>query len=337
MDRLSHRILDNGLSVIHNGGKKTKGGIPMKSDRVMSVLMVLLEGKRMRAQDLADRLEVSVRTVYRDIDTLCAAGIPVRSIGGAKGGVELMPGYRLDGRLFSPEEHSALLAGLSNLSAMLGTDALARTLSKLRGILPDAQTGAIERRAAQIVIDPEPWLGDGRTKQTLEIVETALEARRLLAFAYLDRFGNRSERAVEPYRLVLKGDQWYFQGYCLLRNDYRLFRLSRMLDVRMREESFLPREAPQPELDTGEIVASLRAEITLRVHASAVDRVLEYCAFDRFTPDGDEYYLVRFPFIDREYYYDRLLSFGDRCECVAPARVREKLRQRIRRLAEMYQ
>ena len=88
MDRLSHRILDNGLSVIHNGGKKTKGGIPMKSDRVMSVLMVLLEGKRMRAQDLADRLEVSVRTVYRDIDTLCAAGIPVRSIGGAKGGVE---------------------------------------------------------------------------------------------------------------------------------------------------------------------------------------------------------------------------------------------------------
>ena len=186
----------------------------MKSDRVMSVLMVLLEGKRVRAQDLADRLEVSVRTVYRDIDTLCAAGIPVRSIGGAKGGVELMPGYRLDGRLFSPEEHSALLAGLSNLSAMLGTDALARTLSKLRGILPDAQTGAIERRAAQIVIDPEPWLGDGRTKQTLEIVETALEARRLLAFAYLDRFGNRSERAVEPYRLVLKGDQWYFQGYC---------------------------------------------------------------------------------------------------------------------------
>ena len=91
------------------------------------------------------------------------------------------------------------------------------------------------------------------------------------------------------------------------------------------------------ELDTGEIVASLRAEITLRVHASAVDRVMEYCAFDRFTPDGDEYYLVRFPFIDREYYYDRLLSFGDRCECVAPARVREKLRQRIRRLAEMYQ
>ena len=174
-------------------------------------------------------------------------------------------------------------------------------------------------------------------KQTLEIVETALEARRLLAFAYLDRFGNRSERAVEPCRLVLKGDQWYFQGYCLLRNDYRLFRLSRMLDVRMREESFLPREAPRPELDTGEIVASLRAEITLRVHASAVDRVMEYCAFDRFTPDGDEYYLVRFPFIDREYYYDRLLSFGDRCECVAPARVREKLRQRIRRLAEMYQ
>ena len=75
----------------------------MKSDRVMSVLMVLLEGKRVRAQDLADRLEVSVRTVYRDIDTLCAAGIPVRSIGGAKGGVELMPGYRLDGRLISPE------------------------------------------------------------------------------------------------------------------------------------------------------------------------------------------------------------------------------------------
>ncbi len=308
----------------------------MKSDRVMNVLVVLLEGKRVRAQDIADRLEVSVRTVYRDIDTLCAAGIPVRSIGGVKGGIELMPGYRLEGRMFSPAEHSALLAGLSNLSAMLHTDALACTLSKLRGFLPEGKAAEIECRAAQIVIDPEPWLGDGRTKRTLECVETALEMHRLLDFSYMDRFGNRTERTAEPYRLVLKGDQWYFQGYCLLRNDYRLFRLSRMMDVQMREEGFLPREAPKPDLDGEEIAASLRTEITLRVHVSAIDRVMEYCAFDRFTPDGDEHYLVRFPFIDREYYYDRLLFFGDRCECVAPAHVREKLRQRIQCLAELY-
>lgn len=110
-----------------------------------------------------------------------------------------------------------------------------------------------------------------------------------------------------------------------------------MLGVRMREEGFFPREAPKPELDTGEIVASVQLEIILRVHTSAVDRVMEYCAFDRFTPDGDEHYLVRFPFIDREYYYDRLLSLGDQCECVAPAHVREKLRQRIQRMVEIYQ
>lgn len=309
----------------------------MKSDRVMSILMMLLEGKRVRAQDMADRLEVSVRTVYRDVDTLCAAGIPVRSIGGVKGGIELMPGYRLEGRMFSTDEHSALLAGLSNLSAMLHTDALAQALSKLRGLLPDGRAGEIERRAAQIVIDPEPWLGDGRSRQTLETVETALEASRLMTFAYLDRFGNRTERTAEPYRLVLKGDQWYVQCYCLLRNDYRLFRLSRMLGVRVREEGFFPRDVPKPELDTGEITAGEQLEITLRVHVSAADRVMEYCAFDRFTPDGDEHYLVRFPFIDREYYYDRLLSLGDRCECVAPAYVREKLRRRIRRMAEIYQ
>lgn len=309
----------------------------MKSDRVMSVLVMLLEGKRVRAQDIADRLEVSVRTIYRDLDTLCAAGIPVRSIGGAKGGVELMPGYRLEGRMFSAEEHSALLAGLSNLSAMLHTGALAQMLSKLRGLLPDGRVGEIERRASQIVIDTEPWLGDGHARQTLETVEAALETSHLLTFAYLDRLGNRTERTVEPYRLVLKGDQWYAQCYCLLRNDYRLFRLSRMVGVRMRKEVFLPREAPNPELDTSEIVASLQQEILLRVHVSAVDRVMEYCAFDRFTPDGSEHYLVRFPFIDREYYYDRLLSLGDRCECVAPAHVRERLRQRIQRLAEIYQ
>ena len=185
----------------------------MKVDRLVSIIMILLEKKRIGAQELADRFEVSPRTIYRDIDAINAAGIPVRSMSGVGGGFEIMPEYKMDKRIFSTAELSALLMGLTNLSGMVRGEELLSALAKVRSFVPADKAKEIDLMANQICIDLHPWMGNRNIQSNLETIQTALQENRLLSFAYVDGHGNQTGRIVEPYQLVLKGSHWYFQGY----------------------------------------------------------------------------------------------------------------------------
>ena len=308
----------------------------MKVDRLVSIIMILLEKRRVGAQELAAMFEVSPRTVYRDMEAINQAGIPVRSIPGVGGGFEIMPGYKVDKKAFSADDLSALLMGLNSLSGVMQGDALTHALAKVRSFIPAEQARAIELKASQVVIDPRPWMGGGHIARHLDTIKEALQRSRLLSFTYTDGHGNRTERMVEPYRLVLKSNHWYVHAFCRSRNDFRLFRLSRMSALRMLNEAFALRDCPKPTLELDEILETLQTDIKLRVHASVLDRVLDFCPPERVTPDGAEHYLVDYPFIERDYYYDMLLSLGDKCECLAPEHVRDEFRRRIKRMARIY-
>lgn len=308
----------------------------MKVDRLVSIIMILLEKKRVGAQELADMFEVSPRTIYRDIDAISMAGIPVCSTSGVGGGFEIMPEYKVDKKVFSTDELSALLMGLTNLSGMVRGEDLVHALAKVKSFIPADQARDIEIKANQICIDLNPWMGNGNIKRSLEIVKSALQENKLLSFAYMDGHGNKTRRIVEPYQLVLKSNHWYFQGYCHSKNDYRLFRLSRMTELQMLQEKYKPRDYEKPTLDFEEILEAMQTDIKIRVHKSVLDRVLEFCTYDRVTPNGEDYYLVNYPFIERDYYYDMLLSFGDKCECLEPAHVREEVKRRIQSMTSIY-
>ena len=281
--------------------------------------------------------EVSPRTIYRDIDAISMAGIPVCSRPGVGGGFEIMPEYTVDKKVFSTDELSALLMGLTNLSGILRGEDFVHALAKVKSIIPADKARDIELKANQICIDLEPWMGNGNMKRSLETVKIALQENRLISFTYIDGHGNKTERVAEPYQLVLKSSHWYFQGYCRSREDYRLFRLSRMADLQILQEAFEPRDYEKPILDFAPVLETLQTDIKLRIHRSVLDRVLEFCTYDRVTPDGEEYYLVNYPFIERDYYYDMLLSLGDKCECLSPAHVREELKRRIQSMTAVYQ
>ena len=299
--------------------------------------MILLEKKRIGAQELADRFEVSPRTIYRDIDAINAAGIPVRSMSGVGGGFEIMPEYKMDKRIFSTAELSALLMGLTNLSGMVRGEELLSALAKVRSFVPADKAKEIDLKANQICIDLRPWMGNRNIQPSLETIQTALQERRLLSFSYVDGHGNQTGRTVEPYQFVLKGSHWYFQGYCHERKDYRLFRLSRISNLQMMTETFAPREYQKPVLDYSEALEAMQTRIRLRIHKSIMDRVLDFCGFENFTPDGEDHYLVEYPFIENDYYYDMLLSFGQACECLAPTRIREELKRRAQAIAAIYE
>jgi len=309
----------------------------MKVDRLVGIIMILLDKERIGAQELADMFEVSPRTIYRDIDAINMAGIPVRGAPGVGGGFEIMQKYKIDKKVFSTAELSAILMGLSSLSNMIRGDELVNALAKVKSFIPADRAKDIEIKANQVYIDLSPWMGSGNIQAYLEIIKTALQENKLLTFEYADRYGNKTARTAEPYQLVLKSSHWYFQGYCHKRNDFRLFRLSRTSNLQMQEESFAPRDYQKPQLDFTDILENMQTKIKIRIHKSVMERALDFCAYENFSPDGDAHYIVRFPFIENDYYYNILFSFGDKCECLEPLHIRSEMKRRIHNVAALYE
>lgn len=309
----------------------------MKVDRLVSIIMLLLDKKRIGAQELADMFEVSPRTIYRDIDAINMAGIPIRSIPGVGGGFEVMPEYKVDKKVFSIDDLSALLMGLSSLSGMIQGNEFVNTLAKVKSFIPADRAKDIELKVSQIHIDLSPRIGNHNLQPYLEIIKAALQENKILSFEYIAHHGNKTVRMVEPYQLVLKGYYWYLLGYCRTRNDFRLFKLPRISSLQIQEKTFIPRDYQKPQLDFDEMWVAMQTKIKIRIHTSIMDRVLDVCSYEDFSPDGDEYYIVNFPFVENEYYYDILLGFGDKCECLEPPHILTEMKRRIHNIAALYE
>lgn len=308
----------------------------MKIDRLVSIIMMLLNKERIGAKELAAMFEVSPRTIYRDIDAINMAGIPIRSTSGVGGGFEIMQNYKIEKNVFSTADISTILMGLTSLSDVVRGDELINALAKVKSFIPADRAKDIELRANQIRIDLRAWMGNRNIQLYMGIITTALQESRLLSFEYVAHRGNKTTRTVEPYQLVLKNSHWYFQGYCYKRNDFRLFRLSRISNLQIEKETFMPRDFQKTRLDFEEIFETVPIRIKLRIHKSVMDRVLDYCSYEHFSPVDDEYYIVDFPFIENDYNYDILLGFGSKCECLEPLHIRTEMKRKIHDLAAIY-
>ena len=214
---------------------------------------------------------------------------------------------------------------------------MVNAIAKVKSFIPADRAKDIELKANQICIDLSPWIGNGNIQLYLETIKTALQQSKLLTFEYADRYGNKTARIIEPYQLVLKDSHWYCQGYCYKRNDFRLFKLSRASNLQIKEEFFTPRDYQKPQLDFTDILATMQTKIKIRIHKSVMDRVLDYCTYEHFSPDCDEYYIVNFPFIENEYYYNIFLSFGNKCECLEPLHIRAEMKCRVGEIASLYE
>lgn len=308
----------------------------MKIDRLVSIIMILLDKRRVGARELANIFEVSTRTIYRDIDAINMAGIPIHSTSGVGGGFEIMPEYKIDQKFFSADDLSVLLMGLSSLSGMVRGKEIVHALAKVKSFIPTEKAKEIELKVNQISIDLNQWAGNRNIQSYLEIIKSALQENRLLLFEYIAHHGDKTVRKAEPYQLVLKGSHWYLQGYCHMRSDFRLFRISRMSNLKILDEVFTPRKFQKPLLDFSEILKTMQIKIKIRIHSSIMDRVLDYCSCEDFLPDGDAHYIVDFPFVENDYHYDILLSFGNKCECLAPPHIRENMKRKIHDIAAIY-
>ena len=307
----------------------------MKIDRLLSIIIVLLEQKKISAAKLSQMFEVSTRTIYRDIETIQSAGIPIITHAGINGGISIMEKYKLDKNFFTREDINTLMTGLGNISSVISNSEVTGITLKLKSLMPEKFSQEQDFRSNQVIIDMTTWGGSRRLQRNMDILKKALIENRIVKFGYFDGSGRTSVRTVEPYHLLMKEEKWYLNSFCILRNDFRLFKLSRISSLELLEDSFTPREIDAVSLQTSwvdkrYIVIKLLADISLK------ETLLEKCEEEDIIPCENQKLLVYFPFVDDDFGYDLLMSFGNRCQCLEPPKVREELIRRIENTLKLY-
>ncbi len=297
------------------------------TSRLFEILYVLLERRQVSAPELAERLGVSVRTVYRDVEALGEAGIPVYASQGRGGGISLMEGFTLSRAALSDGEKDALLMAVKGLAA--SEEDARSALSKLSGLFARGAQDWLE-------VDLSAWGAGGQKDERFALVREAIRARRVISFTYCSAYGLRRERRVQPARLAFKAAAWYLQAKCCEKGAYRTFRLSRMSSLRMTEECFSEDMADIPAIDVAYWGKSPLVPVVLRVRAASAFRAMDDFAPGQIheNPDGSLTVHTQTPLCDD--FFAFLLSYGDALEVLSPASARQLMREVALRTANIY-
>lgn len=298
----------------------------MKIDRVIGILSILLQREKVTASELAEKFEVSRRTVIRDIEEINKAGIPIVTFQGQGGGISVMDGFRLDRTLLSNDDMKAILAGLKSLDSVSGTKRYRQLMSKLSAENPDTIN-----MGNQIIIDLSSW-DKAAVSDKIELIKNAIDGRLKIRFTYFSPTGE-TIREIEPYHLIFQWSSWYVWGYCVLRNDYRMFKLTRLTDLECTDKPCEMREVPEYTCDKlrhtkGEI------EVTVKFDKSLKWRIIDEFGTElpHFDKNGD--ILLTFTWSDVPSFYSYILSFGDKAEILSPKEYCNEFRELVKRILE---
>ena len=300
----------------------------MKIDRLIGILSVLLQEEKTTAPELAERFEVSKRTINRDIEDLCSDGITIRKTQGSCCVISIMDGYRMDRTILTSKDMQMILVGLRSLDSVSGSSYYGQLMEKIQ-----AGSSAFVSGRDSILIDLSSWYRESLAPK-IEIIQDAIGDRHLLKFRYYAPTGE-SERMVEPYYLVFRWSSWYLWGWCRDRKDLRLFKLNRMDKVRKAEKSFECREVVMPDLSNEKIFpggVKVKALFSPDVKWRLVEEFGPKC----FAENDDGRLLFTADYTDVENLVTWIMTFGDKAEVLEPKEAREKIARMARNMATIY-
>jgi predicted DNA-binding transcriptional regulator YafY len=301
----------------------------MKINRLLEITIILMNRGTVTARELADRFGVSARTIYRDIDVLSGAGVPVYTCKGSNGGIHLMEDYSLNKTIVNEHEADSLMLALKTLQATRYPD-LSVTLDKL---------GALFKRSAQndwVRVDFSPWGSTPNDDNKFVNIKMAILNRKVITFEYLSSLEEKSIRTVESLQLIYKGQAWYLLGWCRSREDYRMFRISRIKKLALTQDSFTPRSVEnQTETKTsGDAPEFITA--VLRFGSEIMHRIYDDYDEDMIRRNADGTCDVELTMLEDEWVYGYILSFGSSVEVVSPEGLRQKIAERLEKALGNY-
>ena len=298
----------------------------MKLDRLLGILMILLQNERVTAPYLAEKFEVTRRTIGRDIDTLCQAGIPVVTHQGAGGGISIAEGFKLDKSILTTGELSEIIAALKGIGSVSEHSRIERTLDKL-----GANSEAVVSLSEPIVIDLASYY-KGHLTAKIELIKQAILERRIIEFDYYYEKGE-GRRRIEPYLVVFQWSAWYVFGYCLERLDWRMFKLNRLWDLCSSDEFTLRDVPPERRNFNSHLMDGIK--LVAIFDKSAKYQLIETYGLDcyRETAEGLHFEIG---FTNRNYIIGWLLAFGAKVKVLEPADIADEIRSIAKNILNNY-
>lgn len=298
----------------------------MKVDRLFSIVNILINKKTVTAPYLAEKFNVSVRTIYRDIEVLSESGVPVYCMQGKGGGISITPEYTVEKSMFSDSEQKQILMALDSVNATGQID-VEQSRAKISNLFKKNEANWIE-------IDFSPWQQNDKDKEIFQKLKDAIFDSFEVSFSYFNVKGEHSNRIVEPYKLVFKANYWYLYGFCTTRQDMRFFKLTRIDDLKVLDRVFKKRNI---EVDNryDYVEEEKLIDVVLKVDASMGFRV-----YDEFRTGNISFkngsFIVNISLPESEWLYNYLLSFGGKIEVLKPKSFRDQYIKKLKDILKNY-
>ena len=296
----------------------------MRDSRLFRILYYILEKGKVTANELSEKFEVSVRTIYRDIDVISSAGIPIYATQGKGGGIEIADDFVLKKSLLSEKEQEQILVALKGLEG-INKQYENELLTKLSAFFKIKNTNWIE-------VDFTNWQKDNEYDELFNDIKSAIIDKNIISFNYFSSNEKETSREVKPIRLLFKGWDWYVYTFCLLRNEFRYFKLSRIRDLKILDENF--------EDSYEDVVLIKKMEYKDTVHVKLkFDRKVAFRVYDEMgyikeDEEGNLYAEIELP---NDYnLYNYIFSFGEYVEVLEPIEIRNNIRDMINKMSRIY-
>lgn len=296
----------------------------MRDSRLFRILYYILEKGKVTANELSEKFEVSVRTIYRDIDVISSAGIPIYATQGKGGGIEIADDFVLKKSLLSEKEQEQILVALKGLEG-INKQYENELLTKLSAFFKIKNTNWIE-------VDFTNWQKDNEYDELFNDIKSAIINKNIISFKYFSSNEKETSREVKPIRLLFKGWDWYVYTFCLLRNEFRYFKLSRIRDLKILDENF--------EDSYEDVVLIKKMEYKDTVHVKLkFDRKVAFRVYDEMgdikeDEEGNLYAEIELP---NDYnLHNYIFSFGESVEVLEPIEIRNKIRDMINKMSKIY-
>jgi predicted DNA-binding transcriptional regulator YafY len=288
------------------------------------MVYLLLNKESITAGELARRFEVSPRTIYRDVELLSSAGIPIYMTKGKGGGISLLPDFILNKAVLTDDEKADILSALQAVDSV-NLERTSTAVKKLSTMFGKESNDWVE-------VDFSGWANGREESETFASLKASILKKQVIQFLY--HSGESSlQRVVEPLKLCFKGQDWYLYAYCRLRFDYRFFKLRRMKELLVLPE-FFERPIPGKIFDKEKVLQNNRVTIILKI-----SKEMAYRVYDEFTeyellPDGG--FLAQITMAEDEGLYYYLATFGEHCEVLHPENIRLQMKERLQKAFNLY-
>lgn len=291
----------------------------MKIHRLIGIVLELLSKDIVTVKQLSEMFEVTERTIYRDIESLSQAGIPVYGISGKHGGMKIMEDFSLNKAILNKSEQEAILFALNSINPAMLSE-YENLLTKLSSLFSIKNDNWLE-------IDISSW--DSQMNNVFDTLKLAIKSLSIVSFNYYGRSQKMTKRKVEPYRIINKNNDWYLLGYCLDKLAYRVFKINRINSITNTNQNFIRRNDNNNSSDKLQFNNENNVELVLEI-----DKKLSYRIYDEFnksqirTNDNNDY-IIHVEYPEDDWLYGYILSFGEHIKVLSPDRIRSIIADKL--------